>query len=504
MTKKNSKSRSFYLFLITLIALSSCKKDVTALISGSESRNALSFSQTTLNSLNASSSATGSISRDEWDNVTGNDVVNIPLQTTPTKSNLATSLEGPVSYASNYGVRLRGYIYPPADGDYTFWEAGDDAVELWLSTDETVANKVKIASTLSWTNYREWNKFASQQSAKITMQAGHKYYIEVLQKQGGGGDNLSIQWMLPGNVMETPIPGLRLSPYVASATAYTQSSVINLDGIHDITISGKSIIGGSMPAITLTNCYNVHITKSKLYNSTGVGIYLYNCKNITIDYNYFTNVSSGVYAERTTSGGIIVDNNQFLNMAGPFPRGQFVQFNNVSGPLNSISFNKGENIFGQSYPEDAISLYESNGTSNSPIKIVGNWIRGGGPSSSGGGIMLGDNGGSYQTATDNILVNPGEYGMAVVGGDHNVIVNNLIYGMQQYFTNVGLYTNTINGHTITNSTITNNKVCYYNSTNYQNNAWLSPNTNKPEGWDANLWGANIDASLLPKVIITSN
>lgn len=294
----------------------------------------------------------------------------------------------------------------------------------------------------------------------------------------------------------------QLSTVDVATFRYASSQVINLDGAHDITISGQSIAGVNVPAITLTNCYNIHITKNRLRNSTDVGIYLYKCKNITIDYNYFTNVSSGVYAEQTTEGGIAVNRNQFLNMAGPFPRGQFVQFNNVSGPNSSISYNKGENIFGKSYPEDAISLYQSNGTASSPIRVFGNWIRGGGPSSSGGGIMLGDNGGSYEVAAYNILVNPGEYGMAIVGGDHNTIVNNSIFAVSQYFTNVGIYTDSINGYTITNSTIGGNKVKYFNNTNYENNAWIAPGTMTPARWNTNIFGAVIDASILPSVIIT--
>jgi hypothetical protein len=292
-------------------------------------------------------------------------------------------------------------------------------------------------------------------------------------------------------------------PAPAVPVSYTTTTAMVLTAAHDITINGKSITGGVVPAITLINCYNIHITNSKLYNSTDVGIHLISCKNITIENNFFTNVSSGVYAEQTTAGGIIVNNNQFLNMKGPFPRGQFVQFNNVSGANCSISNNKGENIFGQSYPEDAINLYQSNGTALSPIMIVGNWIRGGGPSSSGGGIMLGDNGGSYLTATGNILVDPGEYGMAIAGGTHNIIENNSIYGKSQYFTNVGLYVNSINGYTVSNCTVSGNKVNFYNATNYNNNAWLAPGTNKPVGWDGNSWGASISASLLPQVIITA-
>src|ERR1700744_282524 len=102
------------------------------------------------------------------------------------------------------------------------------------------------------------------------------------------------------------------SPDSSATFFYTAGNVINLNGAHDLVISGQLIAGGTLPCITLTNCYNIHITKCKLFNSTDVGIHLYNCKNITIDYNYFTNVSSGTYAEQSNGGGIAVNYNQFL------------------------------------------------------------------------------------------------------------------------------------------------------------------------------------------------
>ncbi len=246
---------------------------------------------------------------------------------------------------------------------------------------------------------------------------------------------------------------------------YAASSPIKLTGSHDITISGKSITGGTVPAITLTNCYNVHITQNSLGNSTDVGIYLINCKNITIDYNYITNVSTGVNVENSTGGGVVVNYNQFLNMKGPSPRGQFVLFNTVSGANNSISYNKGENISGQGTPEDAINVYMSNGTALSPIKIAGNWIRGGGPSATGGGILLGNNGGSYQAASNNILVNPGQYGMAICGGDHISATNNSVYAAAQSFTNVGIYVWSQGVSAATNTVVSGNKVKFANKNN---------------------------------------
>jgi len=297
------------------------------------------------------------------------------------------------------------------------------------------------------------------------------------------------------------------SPVASLASlTFTNSSVINYTGQHDITISGKRIAGGNVPAITLTNCYNVHITQNYLGNSTTIGILLYNCKNITIDYNFVTNVSTGVYAEACPSGAIVVNYNQFRNMQGPFPRGAFVQFNAVSGAGNSISYNKGENIYGSSYPEDAINLFKSNGTSSSPIMVVGNWVRGGGPSATGGGIMLGDSGGSYQVAKDNVIVNPGQYGMAISGGTNMTVQNNKIYSKAQSFSNVGLYVWAQQGDAssipyISNATVSGNQVHFLSGQWGENDSYLGSGETTPTGWSTNTWNASLTESILPTTIL---
>ncbi|MCJ8211020.1 PA14 domain-containing protein [Mucilaginibacter sp. RS28] len=501
------------LLLTSLTALlpfiSSCQKEELAPESAVATISAKSLAVEANANTNASIMPAGVVC-EEWSNVSGNDVAQVPVSNPSGSKSSITTLEKASSSTPNYGRRLSAYITAPYTGNYTFAVAGDDAVDLYLSTDTDPSKKVKIAGLLSWTNFREFTKYASQKSAQIKLQAGQKYYIEVLQKQGGGDGHVSVQWTMPNNVTETPIASSRFAAYSAPAAApassaptYTASGVVTLRNVHDMTISGKAIAGGNQPAISLIDCYNIRITNCKLYNSSDVGVYLHNCRNITVDYNFFTNVSTGVYVDQAVQGGIVVNNNQFLNMKGPFPRGQFVQFNNVNGSGNSISYNKGENVFGASNPEDGISLYQSNGTPSSPITVNGNWIRGGGPSASGGGIMLGDLGGSNQVAMNNILVNPGQYGMAIAGGSNNQLINNVIFGKQQYFTNVGIYVNSIGGHKVSNSKVKGNKVKFYNSNNYLNPVWLSNNADKPDGWDTdNKWGDGADASILPASIIT--
>ncbi len=160
-------------------------------------------------------STTGSILREVWTGITGTAVSLIPVTTTPNSTSSLTLFEAPTNWSDNYGQRIRGTITAPTTGSYTFWIAGDDSVELWLSTSSSSSNKVRIAFHTSWTNSREWGKISTQKSAAISLTAGSRYYIEALMKEGGGGDNLAVGWAKPGQSTSAPsevIPGSVLSP----------------------------------------------------------------------------------------------------------------------------------------------------------------------------------------------------------------------------------------------------------------------------------------------------
>jgi hypothetical protein len=112
---------------------------------------------------------------------------------------------GGSSWQDNYGDRARGYIYPPQTGDYTFWIAGDDLCELWLSTDDQPANATRIAQVTGWTNAMDWTNatggstdVAAMKSKPITLKAGQRYYMETLHKEAGGGDSVGVAWAGPG------------------------------------------------------------------------------------------------------------------------------------------------------------------------------------------------------------------------------------------------------------------------------------------------------------------
>lgn len=166
-----------------------------------------------------SSGGTGTITREVWTGIGGTGVGSIPVGTTPSSTGTLTSFEAPVNAADNYGQRVRGYVTPSSSGNYTFWIAADDNCELWLSTNDSPANKVRIAYHTSWTSSRQWNKVATQKSSPISLTGGTRYYIEALMKEGGGGDNLAVSWRLnsttnPANGDGTHIiPGSALSPW---------------------------------------------------------------------------------------------------------------------------------------------------------------------------------------------------------------------------------------------------------------------------------------------------
>ena len=169
-------------------------------------------------------SATGNILREVWLNIEGTDIPSMPTSA-PSSSGQISIFESPTEVADNYLSRVRGYICPPTTGAYTFYIASDDNGELWLSTNDNPANKVKVASVSGWTSTREWTKYPSQKSVVINLNAGQKYYIEALHKEGGGGDNLAVGWDLPDGTQERPIPGSRLSPSAHDLQAPTSPTL---------------------------------------------------------------------------------------------------------------------------------------------------------------------------------------------------------------------------------------------------------------------------------------
>ncbi len=160
-------------------------------------------------------SSPGSILAEYWFGVQGTAVSDLTgnpaFPGSPSATEFLTFFEIGVDRYDNYGTWVRGWLRPAQSGSYTFWIASDDASQLWLSTDETVAKAVMIAQVTGWTGSREWTKNTEQKSKAVSLSAGKKYYIEALQKEGQGGDNLAVAWQGP-SIVQQVIPGQFLSP----------------------------------------------------------------------------------------------------------------------------------------------------------------------------------------------------------------------------------------------------------------------------------------------------
>jgi PA14 domain-containing protein len=160
-------------------------------------------------------SGTGSILYEHWKGIPGDAVTDLTshpnFRRAPTGSELLRQFEAPSNRGQYYGARIRGYLHPPVTGTYLFWIASDDASELWLSEDDDPTRKRRICFLRSWAPSREWTFSPSQQSQPIRLEAGHRYYIEALHKQGSAGDGLAVAWQSPGTAREI-LPGRALSP----------------------------------------------------------------------------------------------------------------------------------------------------------------------------------------------------------------------------------------------------------------------------------------------------
>ncbi len=217
--------------------------------------------------------ADGGVTLEQWEGISGTAVANLTSAATyPNSPTFVTTLEGffetPTDFSDNYGQRARGWFKPPVTGAYTFYIASDDDSELWLSTNDLAANKVKIASVAGFTGVREWTKFASQTSAAKTLAAGQRYYIEALHKEGGGGDNLAVGVDFPGAVQHRPIETAYLDPLTAVIPAVPGNTVTIA-----ATDASASETGPATGTFTITRTGDLTVALTVFFDVTGTATY---------------------------------------------------------------------------------------------------------------------------------------------------------------------------------------------------------------------------------------
>ncbi len=155
---------------------------------------------------------TGSLMKEVWDGVAGTAIsqltghANYPSR--PLARDFIQSFESfHPNWTDTFGTRVTGFIVPQVSGTYSFAVAGDDIVELYLSTGASEGNKALIASVPSWTAFREWTKFPAQISGTRTLTAGNRYYVELRHVEASGDDHFSVAWKTPGSATWEVIGG---------------------------------------------------------------------------------------------------------------------------------------------------------------------------------------------------------------------------------------------------------------------------------------------------------
>lgn len=156
----------------------------------------------------------GGITRELWNDVPGASVAQIPLSSAPDSTSRLASLQSPADNGDTYGARIRGFLTAPASGDYRFFLRGDESAVFHLSNDEEPVNAWKRAEITSPSASADWNGAAA--SPLLRLEAGQRYYLEILHKEDAGSDHLALGWAKPGQPDDIPsevVPGYVLTRF---------------------------------------------------------------------------------------------------------------------------------------------------------------------------------------------------------------------------------------------------------------------------------------------------
>lgn len=163
---------------------------------------------------------------------------------------------------------------------------------------------------------------------------------------------------------------------ISNVTIYHANNGICVKNAARLKINGLQLISLAAPttgphcernnnSLSTAECWG---GKGKPANSR-LGLYLSNSSNAIINNISSFQSSSAVYA--LNSNNIKLSKVRCLDMRGPLPRGQCVQFNATHN--SSIDTFYAKNIYNQSYSEDNINAYYSNNIVVKNGLIDGNW-----------------------------------------------------------------------------------------------------------------------------------
>lgn len=295
------------------------------------------------------------------------------------------------------------------------------------------------------------------------------------------------------NGAEIVIEDSIIGPCADSGVYANNSSNVRIShtAFKDIATKSSADKGGDKAAVHFAGA-----TKNIIFSNSTIDDIRDNFSGSALGEHRTFFMNSGNDRDKLPTDNILVENN-VANNAGR----NFVQIVGYEGPNIRIVGNRISNELGNTSMEDFVNLYATNGTKESPVMIQGNYIRGGGPSRHGTGIILGDGaqlGANYQSAIGNVLVNSGQVGIGIFGGVGHTIEGNKIYSDRHEWTNVGLYAYdyiTDDALPCANATIKDNQVNWIKADGSRPQVYAPGTCGTINGLDTNEYGADIDASI---------
>lgn len=393
-----------------------------------------------------------------------------------------TDNQGAKISANTTSISVKAIVTPPAQ---LTANAGIDAVVTsnYLILDGVASKGTNPITVYQWSNvsgpagYNIDNPNSARSGFSNLVQGIYVFRLTVTDSTGAKAtDDISVT--VKTGVVIPPVNPPTGSGYLSlikspSTTYNGQSNILiegrRFDNIQNAINQNGNILrffGGS--GITIRNCYFSEASGGQ--NGGDRAIYFSGCSNVLIEKCLFSGQGGSILAS-LHGNGLIIRDNEFMNVRGPYPAATFIQLNTCNGSGYLIEKNRCENWHGESFSEDLISMFSTSGTVASPITIQDNLFRGGGPSRSGGGSTAGDHGGSNILYQRNKYFNPGQYGLSIVGGNNNKIIDNWIWQDQKPWNNVGL---PIWGYSppCSNAVVTGNRVHYVNKDGVLSNHWF--------------------------------
>ena len=168
------------------------------------------------------------LTSEAWTGIDGRSVTDLTESARfPAKPDLATRIDN-LDFGregQKYGVRLRGFITAPQDGDYRFSISGNNACLLYLAPSEDKFTKRVISRVEVGTKWRSFTPDGLTDSGPLPLEKDKRYYIEVIYKRDipeenknsrpDSGDHSSVAWMRPGQRVFSVIPPGAFSSYQA-------------------------------------------------------------------------------------------------------------------------------------------------------------------------------------------------------------------------------------------------------------------------------------------------